>query len=76
MNRQLVSRTTMYIFLLDPCEILDRFRCSLIGPPPPVVGLEAEGVDGARETVEGHHVDEEVGVVLRLHARSLGAACF
>ena len=75
MSRQLVSRTTMYIFPIDPCDILD-ICYSLIGPPPPVVCPEAEGVDDTRETVEGHHVDEEVGVVLRLHARSLGAACF
>ena len=55
-------------------DLLDRFWCPLIGSPPPVVSLEAEGVGDTRESVERHHEDEEVGVILGLHARALGAA--
>ena len=51
---------------------LDRFICQSL--PPPVVRLEAERVDDAGDSIEGHHEDEEVGVVLGLHAGALRAA--
>ena len=51
---------------------LDRFICHSL--PPPVVRLEAEGIDDAGDSVEADHEDEEVGVVLGLHAGALGAA--
>ena len=44
------------------------------GPPPPVVRLEAESVDDAGDSVEADHEDEEVGVVLGLHAGALRTA--
>ena len=67
--------TIMQFFSINHCGILDRFCCPQIGPPPPVICLESKSVDDAWESVEAHHENEEVGVVLGLHTRALRAAC-